>query len=270
MNPRVQLKELLRHLEGRYGARRRGRTRKVLDELLLVLLAHDLDEGPGHSPGALPRQVLELLTRHYVDWNHARVAQPSEIARLIAAAGLRLAGPAPVTDRPTPAMERAARRLLEVLRQIHALRGVLDLESYTGIKLPELRRFLEGLPAIRRDEHGQLLLYAFRANLMPVDEDHLRVLLRTGVVPRGTTRPQASRRLQELLDPGRLYSAYRLLAEHAARTCAAAEPSCPDCVLRRSCPAARRFIREREHRERQRSREAAAARARTAARKASG
>ena len=137
MKPRAHLSEILRLLEERYGLRRRGRTRKVLDELLLVLLAHDLGEEPGHAPSAAARRALEDLSRQYVDWNHLRVARLYEVARVIEGTGARSGRKEASASGPSRRSEKAAQRLLDVLRQIktYARRHRIELilfRDFTG------------------------------------------------------------------------------------------------------------------------------------------
>jgi len=238
----VRFNEVLRFLELRYGPRRRGRTRRCLDELMLLLLGKELGEEPGRGPSAAARRALESLNRNFVDWNHVRVARRYEVARVIHASRGRKKV-SPDGTEYTSAADRVAKRIRAALQQIHTAHGILDLEGYTGVRPVEIRRFLDRVPAIDREDFGRILLYVFRAGVMPVDGRILAVLQRTGLVPGGTTRPRAARLLQENLDQGHFYAAYRLLSEHADRICTKEQPACRDCVLKNVCPSARKFLK---------------------------
>lgn len=110
-----------------------------------------------------------------------------------------------------------------------------------GGQVPKSREALVALPGVGRKTANVVLSNAFGLPGLAVDTHVLRVGKRLGLL--STQDPvKAEAQLCALLPPPQWGLLSHLLIWHGRRSCHARGPACGDCVLRRSCPSAVKFV----------------------------
>ena len=205
--------------------------------------------------------VLTILTQNTADVNaeHAfealRLAFPGsgpvETHRATAGwGGVGLSAGAPpdwsaVETAPLPELIEAIRpgglaaqkapRIQAALRTIREERGDHSLEFLGAMPALEARDWLTRIGGIGRKTASVLLLFCFRAPLMPVDRHVERVSHRIGLIGPKATADDAHEIYLALLQPDQMYEAHVNLITHGRRLCHARKPDCGRCPVRDRC-----------------------------------
>jgi len=219
----LEPREIIELLASEYGALPRRPRRDPLDELVLGVLSQNTsDANSGHA--------FARLKDAFPDWRSLLAAETQRIEEAIRPGGLA----------PTKAV-----RIKSLLAEIGGRRGSFDLRFLGDLPVAESRSWLESLPGVGPKTAAVVLLFSLDRPALPVDTHVHRVARRLRLVPGKASAEQTQALLAPLLAPEEVYPFHMYLIEHGRRTCLARRPRCPVCVLRRGCPSAALFGRQR-------------------------
>jgi endonuclease-3 len=126
-------------------------------------------------------------------------------------------------------------RIQQVLRQISAERGNLDLEFLRRIPLEEARRWLLTFKGVGPKTAAIVLLFSLGRPAFPVDTHIHRVSGRIGLRPKKMSVEQTHQHLEALLPPEAYYAGHLNLIRLGREVCKARKPDCPRCPVRAMC-----------------------------------
>jgi endonuclease III len=139
-----------------------------------------------------------------------------------------------------PHREEKVERLQATVGEFRRHRAELDLDPLGRGSWFSAARALGRISHIHPAVRARACLFAFNAQVLPIDHDINRVANRLMGVPHNYNRPRARRWLAGQLAPD--VQAYReavvYLRHHAQHTCLKVAPHCGVCPLRHRCPAA--------------------------------
>jgi len=185
--------------------------------------------------------VLTILSQHTSDLNSEKA-----FAKLWARFGSWEA----VMKAPVKSVEDSIRsgglagqkapRIQEVLYEVLAKRGELNITFLQSLSLEDGKAWLRALPGVGPKTAAVVLCFALGQPAFPVDTHVYRVTRRLGLIDRQTSVDSAHEVLEGATEPGRVYSLHRSLITHGRRVCSARYPRCGECVLSDICPSAER------------------------------
>src|SRR5512143_1947734 len=150
-----------------------------IDELVSTILSQNTND--------LNRdRAFRALRDEFPTWEAVRDARRSRVIRAIRSAGLA---------------NQKGPRIQQVLRQITAERGSLDLRFLRQLPLEEARAWLLKFRGVGPKTAAIVLLFALGRPAFPVDTHIYRVTGRIGLRPTKMTLEQAHRHLEALLPP---------------------------------------------------------------------
>jgi len=185
-----------------------------LDELISTILSQNTND-------ANRDRAFEGLRRRFPTWEVARDADLADVIKAIRPAGLA---------------NQKGPRIQQVLREITAERGSLDLSFLEGLPLEEARAWLLRFKGVGPKTTAIVLLFSLGRPAFPVDTHIYRVTGRLGLRPEKMTVEQAHGHLEALFPPETYYAAHLNLICLGREVCAARKPDCPHCPLRELCP----------------------------------
>jgi endonuclease-3 len=204
------LRDRLRAYYGRPVAAPHGRP---LDELVLTVLSQSTNDRN--------RDVAYLRLRARLpSWEAVRDAPLAEVEAGIQPGGLH---------------RQKSVRIQEILR---ALGEPLRLDHLGSLPVAAAREELTALPGVGRKTAACVLLFSFGLPDVPVDTHVSRVGTRLGLFRPGAPFEELHDDLLALTPRGQHLELHVNLLRHGRRLCHARRPRCPECPLRRSCPAA--------------------------------
>ncbi len=163
------------------------------------------------------------LRRQLPTWEAVRDAGPQEVIAAIRIAGLA---------------NQKGPRIQQVLRQISAERGSLDLSFLRDLPAEEAHAWLTRFKGVGPKTAAIVLQFALEKPAFPVDTHVYRVSGRLGLRPEGMTVEQAHPHLAALFDPATYGPAHLNLIRLGREICQARKPLCGQCPLRELCPSA--------------------------------
>jgi endonuclease-3 len=214
---RAHLLEVLRRLAETYGPRPWARHHPPLDELVTTVLSQSTTDANQH-------RAFAALKAAFPTWDDARRAPVEEVARAIRPAGLAV--------QKAPRIQRILDRAAEEPRG-------RDLEWLGEVPIAEAMAWLTALDGVGPKTAACVLCFSFGRPVVPVDTHVHRIVLRLGVVPRGTPAARAQGRLTRWVPPEEAYAAHMRMVAHGRALCRAQAPRCPACPLLDICPAGR-------------------------------
>ena len=137
--------------------------------------------------------------------------------------------------------EQKAPRLQQVLKQITAERGNLNLDSLESMTVENALSWLETLPGVEPKTSAAVLAFStMRRRALPVDSHHHRVAQRLGPIAKSLSVGPSHRVLEAQLprdwDAQQFYDNHEVLMLHGQRVCFYFNPACARCVLLDICP----------------------------------
>ncbi|MGF1634355.1 MAG: hypothetical protein ACFCVE_10940 [Phycisphaerae bacterium] len=114
------------------------------------------------APDAAVQKALAVIDAEFVDVNELRVATELELQQLLG------------TDFPD--IDSKSRLLKEMLNAIFEKEQTLSLDRLADIKKTDARQFLKDLPGMTPYVEAYVMLHAFEAGVVPVDETTLAFL----------------------------------------------------------------------------------------------
>jgi len=184
-----------------------------LDELISTILSQNTND--------LNRdRAFQSLRRNFPDWEAVPLADPCSVIEAIRCAGLA---------------NQKGPRIQQVLREISAERGSLDLAFLKELPLEDARGWLMKHKGVGPKTAAIVLLFSLGLPAFPVDTHIYRVTGRLGLRPEKMTVEQTHGYLEKLLPPDAYYAAHLNLIRLGREICAARKPACERCPLRSVC-----------------------------------
>lgn len=191
-----------------------------LDELVSTILSQNTNDTNRD-------RAFESLQERFPTWEAVRDAAPEAVIAAIRPAGLA---------------NQKGPRIQQMLRQITAERGALDLNFLSDLPLEEARAWLTRFKGVGPKTAAILLLFSLGRPAFPVDTHIYRVTGRIGLRPERMSVEEAHAHLERLFPPETYYAAHLNIIRLGREICAARKPHCPACPLRRICAYGQNFV----------------------------
>jgi endonuclease-3 len=200
-------------LLGRYGHPQWPNHLPPLDELVSTILSQNTNDTNRD-------RAYEALRRRFPTWEQLRDAPTVEVIQAIRPAGLA---------------NQKGPRIQQVLREITAQKGSLNLDFLNDLSSEEIIAWLRGFKGVGPKTAAIVLLFSLGKPAFPVDTHIYRVSGRIGLRPAKMSAEQAHQHLAELLPPETYYAAHLNLIRLGREICQARRPNCPVCPVQDLC-----------------------------------
>ena len=196
-----------------------------LDELVSTILSQNTnDQNRDRAFAALRVHFPSRLTSpdrlSSPDWEAVRDADEQQVIQVIRPAGLA---------------NQKGPRIQNVLREITAQRGSLDLSFLAALPAEQARAWLLRFKGVGPKTAAIVLQFALGLPAFPVDTHIYRVSGRLGLRPAKMSVEQAHDHLGQLLPPEAYYAAHLNLIRLGREICQARHPRCAECPLQTIC-----------------------------------
>jgi endonuclease-3 len=196
-----------------YGEPRWRHPLPPVDELVSTILSQNTND--------LNRdRAFEALRRRFPTWEAVRDAPRRSVIAAIRPAGLA---------------NQKGPRIQDVLREITAQRGRLDLGFLRGLPPDEARRWLLQFKGVGPKTASIVMLFSLDMPAFPVDTHIHRVSGRLGLRPPKATADQAHEALGKLFPPEAYKAAHLNLIRLGREVCQARRPACERCPVSAWC-----------------------------------
>lgn len=185
-----------------------------LDELISTILSQNTNDSNRD-------RAYNALRARFPTWEAVRDALEEEVVAAIRPAGLA---------------NQKGPRIQQVLREITAQRGNLDLEFLNDLDVEEGRQWLLEFHGVGPKTAAIVLLFSLCKPVFPVDTHIYRVSGRLGLRPEKMTADQAHAYLEGIFPPSTYYAAHLNLIRLGREVCQARKPYCSTCPLNDLCP----------------------------------
>jgi endonuclease-3 len=160
------------------------------------------------------------LRAKFPNWEQVRDADTDEVIEAVRVAGLA---------------NQKGPRIQQVLRDISAERGSLDLSFLSDMPLEEARAWLTKFNGVGPKTAAIVLCFSLGRPAFPVDTHVYRVTGRIGLRPAKMTVEQAHPYLENIFPPETYYAAHLNIIRLGREICAARKPICPVCPVYELC-----------------------------------
>jgi endonuclease-3 len=184
-----------------------------VDELVSTILSQNTND-------VNRDRAFNSLRAKFPTWEQVRNAKTEDVIGAIRVAGLA---------------NQKGPRLQQVLRDITAERGSLDLSFLSDIPLEEARAWLTKFKGVGPKTAAIVLCFSLGLPAFPVDTHVYRVTGRIGLRPEKMTVEQAHPYLESVFPPETYYAAHLNIIRLGREVCAARKPNCPVCPVRELC-----------------------------------
>ena len=184
-----------------------------LDELVSTILSQNTNDTNRD-------RAYQALRRRFPTWEAVRDAEAGEVIEAIRSAGLA---------------NQKGPRIQQVLREITAERGALDLDFLGNFPPDQARAWLEKFKGVGPKTAAIVLLFSLGKPAFPVDTHIYRVTGRLGLRPEKMTVEQAHPYLEGLFPVESYYAAHLNIIRLGREICQARKPNCTDCPLNELC-----------------------------------
>jgi endonuclease III len=209
--PKLLARQVYRRLLDFYGEPVWRTPLPPVDELVSTILSQNTND--------LNRdRAFESLRSHFPTWESVRLAEPLAVIAAIRPAGLA---------------NQKGPRIQQVLKDIFAERGSLDLTFLKELPIDEARAWLMKHKGVGPKTAAIVLLFSLGRPAFPVDTHIFRITGRLGLRLEKMTVEQAHKYLEKLLPPEMFYATHLNLIRLGREICIARKPTCDRCPL---CP----------------------------------
>jgi len=184
-----------------------------VDELVSTILSQNTND-------VNRDRAFDSLRAKFPTWEQVRDADTDKIIEAVRVAGLA---------------NQKGPRLQQVLRDITAERGSLDLSFLKDMPLEEARDWLTKFKGVGPKTAAIVLCFSLGRPAFPVDTHVYRVTGRIGLRPEKITVEQAHPYLEDVFPPETYYAAHLNIIRLGREVCGARKPSCPVCPVRDLC-----------------------------------
>ena len=203
-----------RKLWAHFGEPDWGEPLPPLDELVSTILSQNTND-------ANRDRAFTALRQRFPTWENVRDANETEVIATIRPAGLA---------------NQKGPRIQEVLRQITAELGTLDLDFLSALSPAEAGSWLTRFKGVGPKTAAIVQLFSLGQPAFPVDTHIYRVTGRLGLRPEKMSVEQAHTYLSALFTAESYAAAHLNLIRLGRRICHARKPDCPACPLQDMCP----------------------------------
>ncbi len=187
-----------------------------LDILILTILSQNTNDRNRDK-------AFAALRNRFPTWEAVRDAPTEEVVEAI---------------RPSGLANQKGPRLQNVLRQISAERGDLNLDFLADMPLEDARAWLMKFKGVGPKTAAIVLLFSLHMPAFPVDTHIYRVSGRLGLRPPKMSVEKTHEHLEALFPPETYFDAHLNLIRLGREICRARKPRCEACPLREMCPSA--------------------------------
>jgi endonuclease III len=184
-----------------------------IDELVSTILSQNTND-------VNRDRAFTALQRRFPSWEAVRDASQKDIIETIRVAGLA---------------NQKGPRIQNVLREITAERGNLDLTFLGDLPLEEARSWLIKFHGVGPKTAAIVLQFSLNRPAFPVDTHIYRVTRRIGLRSTKMSVEQAHVHLEKVFSPETYYAAHLNLIRLGREICHPRKPDCPHCPIRRLC-----------------------------------
>jgi endonuclease-3 len=184
-----------------------------VDELVSTILSQNTND-------VNRDRAFASLRARFTTWEQVRDADTVDVIEAVRVAGLA---------------NQKGPRIQQVLRDITAERGSLDLSFLADIPLEEARAWLTKFKGVGPKTAAIVLCFSLGRPAFPVDTHVYRVTGRIGLRPAKLTVEQAHPFLENLFPPETYYAAHLNIIRLGREICAARKPNCPVCPVYELC-----------------------------------
>jgi endonuclease-3 len=188
-----------------------------VDELISTILSQNTNDTNRD-------RAFESLRQRFPSWEAVRDTDPGSVIAAIRPAGLA---------------NQKGPRIQQVLHEITAERGSLDLGFLKDMPLEEARAWLMKFKGVGPKTAAIVLLFSLGRPAFPVDTHIYRVTGRVGLRLEKMTVEEAHVHLERAFPPTAYYAAHLNIIRLGREICAARKPACERCPLRKICSYAR-------------------------------
>jgi len=184
-----------------------------LDELISTILSQNTND-------ANRDRAFENLRARFPTWESLRDADSAAVIDAIRPAGLA---------------NQKGPRIQQVLREITAQRGVLDLNFLQDWPVDQAKEWLLSFKGVGPKTAAIVLLFSLSKPAFPVDTHIYRVSGRLGLRPQNINADQAHDVLARLFPAEAYYPLHLNLIRIGREICPARQPKCALCPLQTVC-----------------------------------
>lgn len=200
-------------LERSFGLPSWGQPSPPMDELISTILSQNTNDRNRDI-------AFNRLRERFPTWEMVRDADLAEVVECVRPAGLG---------------NQKGRNLQEVLRQISAERGTLDLAFLQDMPDSEALAWLTRFKGVGPKTASIVLVFSLGKAAFPVDTHVYRVSGRIGLRPETINAEQAHTYLAEVLQPAQYGPGHLNLIRLGREICHARKPECFRCPLTDLC-----------------------------------
>ena len=184
-----------------------------VDELVSTILSQNTND-------VNRDRAFDSLREKFPTWEQVRDADTDEVIDAVRVAGLA---------------NQKGPRLQQVLRDITAERGSLDLSFLEDMPIEEARDWLTKFKGVGPKTAAIVLCFSLNRPAFPVDTHVYRLTGRIGLRPEKISVEQAHPYLESVFPPETYYAAHLNIIRLGREVCNARKPKCPECPVRDLC-----------------------------------
>ncbi|MGH2817577.1 MAG: endonuclease III domain-containing protein [Actinomycetota bacterium] len=193
--------------------------------MLTVLSQNTSDANSGRA--------FEGLKQRFPTWDEVAGAPVEELADAIRAGGIA---------------EVKSRRIKQILHEIEAREGSIDLSRLRRVEDVDATDYLLSLPGVGAKTAACVLVFSMGRDAFPIDTHVHRILRRLGWIEDKTSADQAHRVIGPRIPPEIRYDLHMAFIRHGREICKPRNPRCSVCVLFDLCEAGPAFVASGEAR----------------------
>ncbi len=202
-------------LTPRYGVFDQTPRYSALDELIFTVLTQ-------HTSDLNAERAFDSLRERIPTWERVMHADPTDIAQAIYHGGMS---------------NQKSQRIIDILTEIAARRGTLEIDFLRDLELDEAREWLTTLPGVGPKTAAVVMVFALGMPAFPVDTHIHRVAMRLGMLEHGTSADKAHPIMEAKTPADQRFQLHMLLITHGRQICKARRPLCGECPLALECPS---------------------------------
>jgi len=185
----------------------------AVDELVSTILSQNTND--------INRdRAFDNLRGIFATWEEVRDADEVAVIEAVRVAGLA---------------NQKGPRIQQVLREITAERGSLDLDFLSSLPTDEARAWLTKFNGVGPKTAAIVLCFSLNMPAFPVDTHIYRVTGRIGLRPEKISVEKAHPYLEDVFTPETYYAAHLNIIRLGREVCNARKPKCPECPVRELC-----------------------------------
>ena len=197
-----------------YGLNMHGNLKNPTDELFYVMLSK-------RTQPDRYRPAFEMLSRRFRPWEKLLTARTRAIATVLHNLGMSAVR--------AEQFKRIAGRLASDF-------GEVSLESLRDLDVAAAKAYLTSLPGVGEKIARCVLMYSFGHDLSPMDTHATRVMVRFGLLPKGTSPERSYRIVDTRMPKGLSLPVHVTLISHGRAICKPRRPLCNECPITQKCP----------------------------------